>query len=78
MLLVVVQLFPFAIGIDKDMRMKYMGATFRSLFKQDVVGMLLSDAFTVVRPTFELTWTSVCYSNECETIRYSIHPTQTF
>jgi hypothetical protein len=60
--LICLQVFPFAILIDPQMRIYHMGHSVKNVFPQDTVlmGRHLEDVFRLVRPDILLEWNRVC------------------
>ncbi|RNA21511.1 soluble guanylate cyclase 88E-like isoform X1 [Brachionus plicatilis] len=52
-------LFPFSVGFGKDLKIKFIGHAFESLFTEELVGKNLFDTFKINRPPFHADWNSI-------------------
>ena len=60
-LIVLSQVFPFAILLDPQMRIYHMGHSIKNIFPPDtaLIGRYLDDAFRLVRPDILVEWNRV-------------------
>lgn len=52
-------MFPFSLAIDKDLKIRYYGTAFETLFYEDIMNHEIYKVFDIKRPPFKVTWDDV-------------------
>ena len=52
-------MFPFSLGIDMNLEIKYISRVFSTLFGEGLLGQKLNKAFEIVRPKSIKNWDEV-------------------